>query len=390
MTRKINIVHVGSSGIPFGKSASVNRCLAIYTLLPRNRYNLLALNNKVSDYQSIKDKKVYSDIDYQYTPLNIKRSNYFIKRRIDKFMNGLNEFLILIRLGLIKKIDIMFYYPNGSFVDLLMYRFISKMFGFPIILHYVEYRSEFENVESYWKKINYNYFDKYFESLVDGAIPISEMLIKNIRNRKNDLPILKIPPIVDFNKFKKKEQVNSVDYFLYVGSASYDSALEMVLNAFELVEDKKYFLYMILKGNLKKVSTKIERNKKRELIKVFTNLEYQDLIRYNINARALLIPLSDRIQDKARFPQKISEYLASKNPIISSNIGEVEYYFSDKLNALIAEPDNVTSFSNKMSWVIENPNKSINIGEAGYKLGLEFFDSNGYSEAIDKFMINFN
>ena len=50
------------------------------------------------------------------------------------------------------------------------------------------------------------------------------------------------------------------------------------------------------------------------------------------NATAHLIPLSNSIQDTARFPNKISEYLASAKPIITTDVGEIKHYFKDMDN----------------------------------------------------------
>ena len=52
----------------------------------------------------------------------------------------------------------------------------------------------------------------------------------------------------------------------------------------------------------------------------------------------LLIPLDpNSLADIARFSQKIAEYVSTSRPIITSNVGEIPYYFKDKENAIICE-----------------------------------------------------
>ena len=393
MEKKINVVHVGVSGIPFGRNAPINRCLAIYSVLNKEEFHVFAINNKAthasSDTLKIDKKGDHSNISYQYTTSPYKSTNFF-KRRYYNFIGPLNEFLLILKLGFKKKIDIMLFYPKGTFFELLFYRIVSKLFRFPLVSQYVEYRSSFESRKTKWLKINDTLFDKYFMFFIDGVIPISEFLIDNIKERRNNLPILKIPPLVDFNLFKginiNKEKTAN---FLYVGSAGYYKAIKIILDAFKLVDSSNYHLFLVLHGvGIDTVKKEIETHPKGELIKIFSNLEYKNLVQMYKEANALLIPLSNSIQDKARFPQKISEYLASANPIITTNFGEVKYYFKDNVNALVADQDTPIYLAEKMNFIIENPSLSKKIGEEGYTTGLKYFDNNSYRESIKEFILN--
>ena len=101
---------------------------------------------------------------------------------------------------------------------------------------------------------------------------------------------------------------------------------------------------------------------------------------------ALLIPLRPTFQDIARFPHKIGEYLASGNPVISTNYGEVKYYFRDMDNMLIAENYDVQEFAEKMQYVINNINEVKRIGLNGKELALKQFNYQAQGEVIDKFL----
>lgn len=392
MEKKINVVHVGISGVPFGKSAAINRCLGIYSILDKAGFNIITINNRAADYikNSIKvDKKgQHSNVSYYYTTPSPYKPNTFIKRRLYNFLGRFNEFFLIFKLGFKKEIDIMFFYPEGDFFELIFYRFFSKLFSFPLISHYVEYRSSFESRKKTWLRINDALFDKYFMYCIDGAIPISEFLIDQIKTKKEKLPILKIPPLVDFKLFENDNSNNAKKYFLYVGSISYYKAIEIILASFGLIKNNEYYLYLIVHGSgIEKLYEELKKHPKKDFIKIYSGLEYGELVQYYKNAQALLIPLSNTIKDTARFPQKISEYLASRNPIITTNVGEIVYYFNDSVNALIADEDTPLELSEKMNYVIENPIKAIEIGKNGYEVGLKYFDSNSY--AVDlKFFVS--
>jgi len=382
-------------GIPFVKNAATNRCITIYSMFSKDVYTILVINNKASNFptkiEGIKKKGEFLNINYIYTTPTPFIPNNFWKRRFYKFIGRFNEYILIIKKGLKKEIDVMFFYPSGSFFDLmelLFYSLFSKLFGYKLISHYVEYRSSFDDRRKILLRINDKLYDYFAMFFVDGILPISEFLIQKIRKKRKKLPILKIPPIVDFNLFSNRIKNSSDNYFLFVGNTGYFNPIEIILNAFELVDDKNYFLFLILHGNKDKVISKINKHKKKELIKIYSDLDYSELIQYNINAKALLIPLFDVIKDKARFPNKISEYLASANPIITTNYGEITYYFKDGVNALVAENNDPIHFSKKMKFIINQPEKAVEIGKNGYETGLQYFDKNSYHKVLNEFILN--
>ena len=79
------------------------------------------------------------------------------------------------------------------------------------------------------------------------------------------------------------------------------------------------------------------------------NIPREDIPPRYVGASALLIPIEDTVQDYARFPHKIGEYLASGNPIISTNYGEMKNnkVFVDEESVLIASDYNTELFAEK-------------------------------------------
>ncbi len=393
MKKKVNIVHVGVSGVPFGRSAAINRCMAIYSIFSTDLFNVLAINNKadnaIEGTNKINKKGIHLNISYQYTTPSPYKPNNFFKRRLYNFIGPINEFFLILKLGIEGKIDIMIFYPKGNFIELVYYRIMSKLFRFSLISHYVEYRSSFKNRKKKWQRFNDVLFDKYFMFFVDGIIPISNFLITHIKESKKNLPMIKIPPLVDFSLYDNfVKNAKTKKYFLYVGSAAYFNAIEKILEAYELINNRDYYLILILHGSgIDSVLNTISNHRKKDLIEIKSNLDYNDLVKCYKNAEALLIPISNSIQDKARFPQKISEYLASANPIITTNYGEVRHYFKDNINALVAKDDDPFYLSEKMKYVINNPEISKKIGLNGYHTGLEYFDNNSYKILLKDFLL---
>jgi glycosyltransferase involved in cell wall biosynthesis len=391
---ELHAIHVGISGFPYG-SAAINKCLAVYESLYHEKVNFLIINNRPVHAKNvpvpIEKEGSINNLGYVYTSDPYKPES-FLKRRFS-FINGrVNEFLLLVKLGFSNKIDAMFYYPtNGSFFELIYYRILSKIFGFPIIAHYVEYRTVFQDDTGPIDKMKHVLFDKYFMKFVDGILPISEYLIEHLKRRGYSKPYLKVPPLCDFKLFVQEKQQGEENYFLYVGTLGYMEAIEFIVEAFDKTENNDYYLHMVVNGNAeqnKVLDGLLSKMKKKDKVKIFSNLKYSVLLHKYIHAKALLIPLTDSIQDKARFPQKISEYLASGNPIITTNFGEVPYYFKDKENALVAMEYSADEYATKMDFVMKNPDASVTIGKRGKETGLKYFDFNSYGADIKKMVIS--
>ena len=65
-------------------------------------------------------------------------------------------------------------------------------------------------------------------------------------------------------------------------------------------------------------------------------------------------------------PMKMFEYMASGTPIVASNIPSITALLNEK-NAILAEADNPTSFSNKIQFFLENPVLAAKLGAEAQK-----------------------
>ncbi len=387
-----NAVHVGISGFPFG-SAAVYNCMSRYRGFAKLGYAVKIINHKAVHGRNIpikleKDAE-FQGLEYLYTTKSPYKASSFIGRRWARFIGRVNEFFYLIGRGMKGNIDLMIYYPDGSFLELVYYSILARLSRYPIIMHLVEYRSEFESRRGFFKHQNDRLFDQYFPLFVDGVLPISDYLIEKMSTLKYQKPYVKVPPLTDFETFDIPKDGNVKNYFLYAASASYESALKKVISAFELTGKNDFSLYLIISGKehqLKAVQEIIDKSPKAEQIALFSKIKYSDLVNKYVNAKAFLIPLSNKIQDIARFPYKISEYTASGNPIISTNYGEVKSYFTDGVNALIANQYESDQLADKMKMVISDPEKAILIGQKSRETGYKYFNYDSYTDQLKELL----
>lgn len=355
---------------------------------------VIILNNRTIHSKGIKTNlerkgQINNTLSYIYTTPKPYRPDTKIGRVYYKVFGSVSEFFTLLDVKMKKNLRIVFYYPTGSFLGLVYYHLLSKLFFTKLICHYVEFRSSFSSRSGFFTRINDRLFDKYFMYFIDGSIPISRFLMKHILD-KRQVPCIKIPPVVDFNQIDEIQRIDDGKYFLYVGSAAFTDAIETVISAFEQTESNDFKLYLILSGSgLNRFKQQVEKSSKNHLIRILSGLPYDELIGRMKGAAALLIPLNNRIQDKARFPNKIAEYLASQRPIITNAVGDIEEYFKHGHNAVISEESDVDSFAKSLQFVIDNPVKSNEIGKNGYITGRNNFSTQSISGPLKKFLNQF-
>jgi glycosyltransferase involved in cell wall biosynthesis len=200
---------------------------------------------------------------------------------------------------------------------------------------------------------------------------------------------LKIPGLTDFERYNNIPKVSDEKYFLFCGAAGYIEIICFIIESFNKINDESIYLYLVINGDhydRLKVEKYIDENIKKTKIKMFSRLSEKELFTYYKNAIALLIPLRPTLQDTARFPHKTGEYLASENPVISTNYGEIKYYFKDGVNMLLAENYDINLFAEKMQFVIDNSQIAQQIGVEGKKVAAKLFDYNCKAIEIDNFL----
>lgn len=306
-------------------------------------------------------------------------------------MKGIiNEILFLRKSKREKKLDYAILSTN-NFYTVLYYFILSKLLGFKTVLNYVE---SYSAMRKKWfqvgRKLKDKLFDNYASSLVDFIFPISEFIIGHIKKVAPNKRYLKIPVLTDFERYNDIEILNDQKYFLFCGDSGYKEVIYFIINTFQLLNaDTSVFLYLIINGdedNIKEIKNYATNHIKNNSVKFFSRLTQKHLFTYYRNATALLIPLRPTFQDMARFPHKTGEYLASGNPVISTNYGEIKFYFRDLDNMLIADAYEENLFANKMKFVIDNPVESREIGERGRNTALRFFDYKSNATSINNFL----
>lgn len=392
LKNKKSIVFLGFNSFPYGyaevqKIILISKSLIItgnnVTVICRNGYH------NMTDYPDMGVSGVYENIKYIYVSGSCFRSKHFFKRRLNQIKGKINEFLLLRKYRKNNKLDYAIL-STRSFYLVLYYGILSKIFGFKTVLNYVEYYSAMEKEGlQIGQRVNDKLFDRYAPVLSNAVFPISEFLISRIKEVSPSKSYLKIPGLTDFEKYTGVETLQDEKYFLFCGNVSYKEIIQFIIDSFGLLRNTSTFLYLVINGDendILEIKKYASLNIHGDKIKIFSRLTEKELFSFYKSAIALLIPLRPTFQDIARFPHKIGEYLASGNPVVSTNYGEVKNYFTDKVNMLLAESYDTNLFADKMQFVIDNQEQAKRIGIEGKNIATELFDYRYKAKEIDDFL----
>lgn len=388
-----HIVFLGKAGFPIGL-AEVQRMtlMAKAFLYERCKVTVICSKGVWDKNQEINFNKKgnFEGVDYIYTSKSVFRPKGFINRNIQKLKGIYGEFRYLKQLKQQDKLNLAIV-SSMSAVHVLRYLIFSRYFNFSIAINFVEMASSMQHRTGFMTRVNDHIIDKWLIKLFDGALPISDGLLNYYKTVSPSKPSLKLPILCDFEKFEQTRNAEVEPYFLYCGSMSYMQVIDFIIRAYKSISDtEKAKLYMIVSGGSKKETDHLqdEINKRfdTQSITLFSNIPYDQLVDLYTNAIALLIPLRQTVQDASRFPHKIGEYLASGNPVITTDVGEIKNYFEDEKTALIANTYSVDAFAEKMKFVLDHPEKAKEIGLNGKVLGLNAFDYKIHGSRLRKFL----
>ena len=386
------VVHLGISGFPTG-NATIQRMRFTFKAVSKAGFTPLIINKLSNQNKVAYQKKVnrFDGLLFVYTSPSITRPHSFVKRNLNR-VNG-----IVSELGLLykrrKRISSAILYTQ-YFSELVYYRMLSRLLGFKLVIQYVEFRSEIPNRASFFTRLNDRFFDQYCNKFCDGAIVISEFLKDHLHKKNKQLPLVKIPAICDFRDFEIIPAAKSgYSYFLYCGTIDYLPVINFVLEFFEKAKDHQLYsgkLVCVIGGNnsqnFETIEGTIQSAKYASDIVLYKNLPYNNIIPLYKSADLLLIPLRNTIQDIARFPHKVSEYTASARPLISSKIGELQYYFKDKESALLADEYSVDKYVDTLKQMQEQKISFDEIGKKGHEIGYRYFHYESNVAALKEFL----
>lgn len=260
----------------------------------------------------------------------------------------------------------------------------AKQEGYKTLFLLHEWRTALR-LPSFAHKVDAYIKDYLLIKLFDAYLPISHFLLEKCPKKKKKYIVPVLAEYYENHENHENSKVKPI--FSYCCDVFYILRHSMILDAFDsLVKSHpESQLLLVLSGNDNEIerfkSSILSRNATSNII-VKTKLPYDELMMLYKQSAGLIIPLNpESTGDIARFSQKIAEYVSTRRPIITNNVGEIPYYFNTRESAYIVDYS-AEGLCAAMGQILDNPSEADKIGNAGYEVGLRRFDYNKVMQQV--------
>jgi len=330
---------------------------------------------------------VHMGIPFEYACGTTVRSDSFILRRVIAmwgWAHGALRLAQLRRQGLLDLVLLWFWTPRpaarlGFFLALL------RFLGVPVVR---------EVNESPWsQRPDATLLERLWSPLAGtvGAVTISselhEWAVHAYRGRP-DARVIDVPILVDVHEQQPVDYPKGSPLVVFAGSPAYRTTVEFILAAMREVWRRYPRCRLAVTGTPSDDSradwlrARVRQDGLCDVVDLVGYLDRAELFNLYAQAHALLIPLFDDRQSRARFPTKIGEYLAAARPIVTNSVGEIPHYFTDGVDAVVCPPANPLAFGRAIVALLGDPAHAEEIGRRGRRVAETSFHYVLHGESI--------
>jgi glycosyltransferase involved in cell wall biosynthesis len=247
----------------------------------------------------------------------------------------------------------------------------------------------------WWRKpiaLFYKWQMKYFDRYLNGVVVLSSYLYKLcIKNGVKSERLILIPHFINLNV----KVTNSIDYSTFrigfCGIPSVENGIIDLLNAFKIISilHKKTDVELVIMGEMSKsVNDIIEQQNLLAPNIYFTGFLKKNDVEKELACCTILVnPRKSGILADSGFPTKLGEYFALKKPVVSTKVGDLLLYFTNKDELVFAEPDSPESLAESILYLYNNKENMNLIGLSGYNWAAENLDYIANTKKLTDFVL---
>lgn len=236
----------------------------------------------------------------------------------------------------------------------------------------------------------YNYLIKSVDGLFVISSSLKDYFIKqNFPSEKLHI----INMFVDTNRFQGLKKNDTRPYIAYCGTiALKKDAVDLLIESFKIFHKQYPSFYLYLIGNFGSERDKavvgqlIRENELQDSVVLTGPIEPTQMPQILIDAKILALARPRNLQTENGFPTKLGEYLATGNPVVVSDVGEIAKYIHHNENGYLVEVDNVIDFANQLIWIVNHYNEAQKVGLKGRQLSETEFSYLSQAEKALKVM----
>lgn len=296
-----------------------------------------------------------------------------------------------------RPIDAVIMLHTWSFYPLLVYWFFIKKHGV-LFLHERNEYPFLNKGKNIFRRIDFKIYMKLVLPKFDGLLLMTNFLKVYFSDHINKRCRTEIIPMtVESERFEVLKDPSSLEYIAYCGniSGNKDGVCNLI-KAFSKISPKYPDLLLYIIGGSKnqddlvKLKQLVAENKIESRVVFTGTVDRDEIPSLLINAKVLALARPSSIQAEGGFPTKLGEYLATGNPVVVTNVGEIGHYLKDGINAYLSAPDDIDEFAAKLDAALTDEMKSKTIGLKGKELAQTVFNYKVQGARIAKFIAGFN
>lgn len=372
-TTELNIVYIGTPPFPNGPAITKRRRFMVDYMNDNNISCHVLITGKTTFSGNNAQYGTYGKCDYyNICGNNIFKYNKVGKQYLQKWFNK-------------NKVNVLIFPTSMSYMDYFLYRYAKKL-GYRIVFDIVETTFWKHEHMGFKKKMQYRINNFLSEKAYKyaAAFVISERLSKEINEICPSMPVCILPNSTPIKVRSGRKNFNNPIKILYAGTYASKEGVTYLLDGITKVIEHGYNCKLLLLGKAPENLRKKYQNDEFVDFKGFVSDE--ELYKMQMESDILAMVRTNSIFSNYGFPFKLSEYLATGNVVLSTNVSDVEKYIKDKQDAYLIEPESSEAIYKAVTHIINNPSQACQIAESGLKVAYDKFSIQNVGKIFETFL----
>lgn len=237
------------------------------------------------------------------------------------------------------------------------------------------------------------FLEEGIRKIADGVTVISSVLKERTEGLGVPADKIKvIPSGADINNIRplcKKTAREKLDLPLnasilgFVGFVDVD--VDLVIRAIKIVSEKNPLARALIIGVKDKAAQTAKELGIEDKVILAGIKPYSHLPDYYAAADVLAMPLRDTLFNRARWPNKIGDYLAAGRPTVSHPVGDIKRLFAEHHIGFLAEPDSAEDFAAQVARLFDDPSMASQMGETARRLAEDEYSWERMTDSLEQF-----
>lgn len=255
-------------------------------------------------------------------------------------------------------------------------------------------RIKLKNSLSKFRIKNYKFLSRF----VDGRILMTEKLQLYFDREFAQKPSIVVSTIVNTERFDMIPSVhNSTDeYLCYMGNMELSKDnVDNIIRAFNLITQKYSNLKLFLFGKPSKkdnnlLETLINQLRLRDRVIIKGRIPFEQVPTILKGAKILVASQPNTKRAEGGFPTKMGEYFMTGVPAILTDVGEINKYVKDGVNAFIVEPENPEKYAEKLCYILDNYKSALKVAKNAVDMIVNNYSCESAALKIESFIQQLN